>query len=51
MLKDVDKLEQYQELFAVCQALPGPASTKFGYCVTLIHAGFIPALLAFIIFW
>ncbi|KAH0605377.1 uncharacterized protein H6S33_004599 [Morchella sextelata] len=42
--------QTYQELFAICQALPGPASTKFGFCITLIHSGFIPALLAFLLF-
>lgn len=42
--------QTYQELFAICQALPGPASTKFGFCITLIHSGFIPALLAFMLF-
>ncbi|KAK2800457.1 hypothetical protein FQN50_008131 [Emmonsiellopsis sp. PD_5] len=39
--------QTYQELFAVCQALPGPASTKMGFCIALIHAGFLPALLVF----
>ncbi|PWW76196.1 hypothetical protein C7212DRAFT_363442, partial [Tuber magnatum] len=41
--------QTYQELFAICQALPGPGSTKFAFCVALIHAGFIPAVLAFLI--
>ena len=31
----------------MCQALPGPASTKLTFCIALIHAGFVPALLAF----
>lgn len=39
---------QYQELFAICQALPGPGSTKMLFCVILIHAGFIPAILVFL---
>ncbi|KAL4783888.1 putative chromate ion transporter [Aspergillus varians] len=39
--------QTYQELSAVCQALPGPASTKMLFCITLLHAGFIPALMAF----
>ncbi|KAH8110549.1 chromate transporter [Phellopilus nigrolimitatus] len=39
--------ETYQELFALCQALLGPASTKLGYCICLIHVGFLPALLQF----
>ena len=41
--------QTYQELFAICQALPGPASTKFLFCLALIHAGFIPAVWAFLI--
>lgn len=41
--------QQYQELFAICQALPGPASTKMLFCMALIHAGFIPAVLAFLL--
>merc|ERR1712000_678614 len=41
--------ETYQELFAICQSLPGPGSTKMIFCLTLLHAGFIPALFAFLI--
>ena len=29
------------------QALPGPASTKFIFCLTLVQLGFLPALLQF----
>ncbi|PGH17146.1 hypothetical protein AJ79_01284 [Helicocarpus griseus UAMH5409] len=39
--------QTYQELFAICQALPGPGSTKMEFCIALIHAGFLPALLVF----
>ncbi|KAL7273659.1 hypothetical protein RUND412_003471 [Rhizina undulata] len=39
--------QTYQELFAVCQALPGPGSTKMAFCITLIHAGFLPAIFVF----
>ncbi|KAJ5688166.1 hypothetical protein N7536_010785 [Penicillium majusculum] len=39
--------QTYQELFALCQGLPGPASTKMIFCLVLLHAGFIPAMLAF----
>ncbi|KAL4986487.1 chromate transporter-domain-containing protein [Aspergillus falconensis] len=39
--------QTYQELFAICQGLPGPGSTKMLFCLTLLHAGFMPALLAF----
>ncbi|TQS32768.1 hypothetical protein Golomagni_06908, partial [Golovinomyces magnicellulatus] len=37
----------YQELFSICQAFSGPASTKMFYCINLIHDGFIPAVLSF----
>ncbi|PVF95992.1 hypothetical protein CPB86DRAFT_787407 [Serendipita vermifera] len=40
----------YQELFAVSQALPGPASTKLAFGICLHHLGFLPALLA-LTFW
>ncbi|KAL1971438.1 hypothetical protein VTN31DRAFT_2370 [Thermomyces dupontii] len=42
--------QTYQELFAICQALPGPASTKMLFCLALLHAGLIPALMA-LLFW
>lgn len=38
---------QYQELFALSQALPGPASTKMLFNIAHIHAGIIPAIFAF----
>ncbi|KAK5942154.1 hypothetical protein PMZ80_006109 [Knufia obscura] len=41
--------QTYQELFALCQALPGPGSTKFLFATVLVHAGWIPAILAFLI--
>ncbi|KAK3393591.1 chromate transporter-domain-containing protein [Podospora didyma] len=52
--KFVTKLEWideqvYQELFSVCQAFSGPGSTKMHYCVNLIHDGFLPAVLGFLI--
>ncbi|KAF9472949.1 hypothetical protein BDN70DRAFT_867884 [Pholiota conissans] len=37
----------YQELFALSQALPGPASTKMLFNIAQIHAGLIPALFVF----
>lgn len=40
---------QYQELFALCQALPGPGSTKMIYCINFIHAGFLPGIVSFFI--
>ncbi|KAG8912265.1 hypothetical protein FRC01_005188 [Tulasnella sp. 417] len=42
--------EQYKELFALTQSLPGPASTKMAYCIALEHSGFIGACVAFL-FW
>ncbi|KAI9368480.1 chromate transporter-domain-containing protein [Aspergillus egyptiacus] len=42
--------QTYQELFAICQGLPGPGSTKMIFCLALLHAGFIPALVVFL-FW
>ncbi|KAH6720521.1 chromate transporter-domain-containing protein [Leptodontidium sp. MPI-SDFR-AT-0119] len=41
--------QMYQELFAVCQAFSGPGSTKMLYCLNLIHDGFIPAVIALLI--
>lgn len=41
--------QTYQELFSVCQATSGPASTKMHYCINLIHDGFLSALLGFLI--
>ncbi|KAF7713989.1 Chromate ion transporter [Penicillium ucsense] len=41
--------QTYQELFAICQGLPGPGSTKMLFCLVLLHAGFIPAVMAFFI--
>ncbi|KAJ5661707.1 chromate transporter-domain-containing protein [Penicillium maclennaniae] len=41
--------QTYQELFAICQGLPGPGSTKMLFCLTLLHAGVIPALVVFLI--
>ncbi|KAK6498430.1 hypothetical protein TWF481_011022 [Arthrobotrys musiformis] len=52
--KFVDKLkwideQMYQELFALCQGLPGPASTKMLFCINSIHGGFLSGFLAFCI--
>ncbi|PPQ75207.1 hypothetical protein CVT26_008343 [Gymnopilus dilepis] len=41
--------EQYQELFALAQATPGPGSTKMLFNIVQIHAGIIPALFVFLI--
>ncbi|KAK7219741.1 hypothetical protein V2G26_007744 [Clonostachys chloroleuca] len=39
----------YQELFSICQAFSGPGSTKMHYCINLLHDGFIPAVVGFVI--
>ncbi|KAJ7770041.1 chromate transporter-domain-containing protein [Mycena metata] len=41
--------QTYQELFAVSQALPGPASTKMAFSIAHTHAGLVPAILFFFI--
>ncbi|KAJ5569179.1 hypothetical protein N7450_011665 [Penicillium hetheringtonii] len=41
--------QTYQELFAICQGLPGPGSTKMVFCLALLHAGLIPAMLVFLL--
>lgn len=41
--------QTYQELFALCQGLPGPGSTKMGVCLALVHAGIVPAIFYFLI--
>ncbi|KAK7204771.1 chromate transport protein ChrA [Myxozyma melibiosi] len=40
----------YQELFGIAQSLPGSASTKLIFIITLLRTSFLPALLSFI-FW
>ncbi|KAI1805197.1 chromate transporter-domain-containing protein [Daldinia bambusicola] len=39
----------YQELFSICQALSGPASTKMLYCVNLLQDGLLGGILSFFI--
>ncbi|KAG0014938.1 hypothetical protein BGZ81_000179 [Podila clonocystis] len=41
--------EQFTELFAICQALPGPASTELAYSLSLVRSGFLCAFLAFLL--
>ncbi|KAG8794575.1 hypothetical protein FRC12_023591 [Ceratobasidium sp. 428] len=41
--------QTYQELFSICQALPGPASTKMLFSIAFLHTGFVGALLVFIL--
>jgi len=40
---------QYQELFAVSQALSGPASTKMLYVINLIRGGALSAVIVFLL--
>ena len=40
-------LSQFQDLFAICQALPGPASTKLGFCIAFTKGGFFAAVMYF----
>ncbi|KAG0251729.1 hypothetical protein DFQ27_008576 [Actinomortierella ambigua] len=38
--------EQFTELFAICQALPGPASTELAFSIALVRNGFaVPGFL------
>ncbi|KAG9239531.1 chromate transporter-domain-containing protein [Amylocarpus encephaloides] len=39
----------YQEIFAICQATPGPGSTKMFFVINYIHGGFVAGLFAFIL--
>ncbi|KZS94282.1 chromate ion transporter-like protein [Sistotremastrum niveocremeum HHB9708] len=39
--------QMYKELFSLCQALPGPASTKMIYAVNLIRGGLWAGILSF----
>jgi chromate transport protein ChrA len=41
--------QTYQELFAISQALPGPASTKMAFSIAHTHAGLLPAIFFFFI--
>lgn len=41
--------QTYQELFAVAQAFPGPASTKLAFCIAQVHAGLLPAIFVFMV--
>lgn len=41
---------QYAQLLALCQFLPGPASSQMGFSLGLLRAGFTGALAAFVAF-
>src|SRR6201991_117430 len=40
----------YADLMALCQFLPGPASSQVGFSIGLIRAGYLGALAAWIAF-
>jgi chromate transporter len=40
----------YAQLLALCQFLPGPASSQLGFCLGLLRAGWTGALAAFVAF-
>ncbi|KAJ3350238.1 hypothetical protein HDU83_009808 [Entophlyctis luteolus] len=41
--------EMFAELYAISNALPGPASTQLAFTVALIRGGVVPGILAFLI--
>ncbi|KAG0374018.1 hypothetical protein BGX24_010951 [Mortierella sp. AD032] len=41
--------EQFAELFAISQSLPGPAAALLAYSLTLLRSGFLCAILGFIL--
>ncbi len=41
---------QYAQLLALCQFLPGPASSQLGFSIGMLRAGFAGAMAAFIAF-
>ncbi|KAJ3009053.1 UNVERIFIED_CONTAM: hypothetical protein HDU68_002849 [Siphonaria sp. JEL0065] len=41
--------EMFTELFAISNAMPGPASTQLAFTVALIRGGVLPGILAFLI--
>lgn len=42
--------DQFGQLLALCQFLPGPASSQMGFCLGLLRAGWLGALAAFVAF-
>lgn len=40
--------QDYAQILAICQTLPGPASSQVGFSIGLFRGGFVGALLAFI---
>ncbi|KAI6805213.1 chromate transporter [Hortaea werneckii] len=41
--------QSYQEMFALCQALSGPGSTKMHYAINVLRYGFLIGVLAFFV--
>lgn len=41
--------EQFAELFAISQSLPGPAAALLAYSLTLLRSGFVCAIFGFIL--
>src|SRR5210317_715560 len=41
---------QFAQLLAICQFLPGPASSQLGFCLGLLRGGWAGALAAFAAF-
>ncbi|PKF63537.1 chromate ion family chromate transporter [Psychromonas sp. psych-6C06] len=41
---------QFSQLLAICQFIPGPASSQLGFCIGLHRAGWLGALAAFLAF-
>lgn len=42
--------QHFGQLFALCQFLPGPASSQLGFSIGLLRAGWVGAVVAFICF-
>lgn len=41
---------QFGQLLAICQFVPGPASSQLGFCIGLLRSGWLGALSAFLAF-
>lgn len=42
--------DQFSQLLAICQFLPGPASSQLGFALGLLRAGWLGAIVAFLAF-
>lgn len=43
--------QKYQQIFAICQALPGSASVKMIFTINAIHGGYVAGMIGFVLFW